>query len=61
MRLQYHLIAVLLSMIIWVMSFDVARDAYHDAEEAGAIPNLHLHNHFHLLIRNIKRESSISI
>lgn len=59
MRVQYQLIAVLLSMMMWIMSFDAARDAYHDAEKVGVIPNLHFHNHFHILMRDIRQESAI--
>lgn len=59
MRVQYHLIAVILSMMMWVMSFDVARDAYHNAEEVGAIPNLHFHSHFHRFMHDLQWESSI--
>lgn len=56
MRVQLYIIAGLLSMIMWVMSFDAARDAYHDAEEVGAIPNLHFHNHIHALVKSIRED-----
>ncbi|MBP2549603.1 hypothetical protein J2858_002526 [Neorhizobium galegae] len=50
MRVQYFLIAFLLSMIMWVLSFDVARDAYHVAESAHLIPNEHIrHRLSHIL------------
>ncbi len=42
MRVQYFLIAFLLSMIMWVLSFDATRDAYHAAEYAHVIPNEHI-------------------
>jgi hypothetical protein len=42
MRVQYFLIAFLLSMIMWVLSFDAARDAYHAAEYAHVMPNEHI-------------------
>jgi hypothetical protein len=42
MTAKAYIIAMLLSSILWVTSFDVARHAYRDAQKAGAIPNLHL-------------------
>ncbi|MDL2409125.1 hypothetical protein PY650_26510 [Rhizobium calliandrae] len=42
MTAKAYIIAMLLSSILWVTSFDVARHAYRDAQRAGAIPNLHL-------------------
>ena len=42
MRIQYLLIAFLLSMIMWVLSVDGARDAYHLGEYAHVIPNEHI-------------------
>jgi hypothetical protein len=54
MRGQIYIIAALLSLIMWVMSFDVAVDAYHDAQEVGAIPNLHIRSHLHHIIHEIR-------
>ncbi|KAA0680118.1 hypothetical protein DTW90_37380 [Neorhizobium sp. P12A] len=38
MRIQIHIIAVLLSMMSWVISFDAARAVYRHAHEAGMMP-----------------------
>ncbi|AYG62655.1 hypothetical protein QD460_20305 [Rhizobium jaguaris] len=42
MTAKAYIIAMLLSSIMWVTSFDVAQHAYRHAQKAGAIPNLHL-------------------
>ncbi|WP_377298681.1 hypothetical protein [Rhizobium sp. SGZ-381] len=50
MRIQYFLIAFLLGMIMWVLPFEAARDAYHVAEATHLIPNEHIrHRLSHIL------------
>jgi hypothetical protein len=56
MRFEIYLIALLLSAIIWVMSYDVAKDGYRGAEEVGAFPNLHVRNHLHRLLDDVRPE-----
>ncbi|EJT04662.1 hypothetical protein [Rhizobium sp. CCGE 510] len=42
MRIQIYIIALLLSAIMWSISFDAARESYHAAQSAGLMPNLHI-------------------
>lgn len=52
MTAKAYIIAMLLSSLLWAMSFDVAQHAYRHAQRAGAIPNLHLKQTAHRLIFN---------
>lgn len=42
MRVQIYIIATLLSVMMWRLSFEESRDVYHDAERQGIFPNLHI-------------------
>lgn len=42
MRNKLLFIAILLSLNLWVVAFDVSRAGYHEAQEVGLMPNLHI-------------------
>lgn len=50
MRNKLLLIAILLILYLWVVTFDVTRAGYHEAQAAGLMPNLHIGNSFRRLI-----------
>lgn len=44
MRAQAYLIALLISLLMWSMSFFVIRESYRLAHSSGIISNQHLHH-----------------
>ncbi len=42
MRIQFYIIAFLLSAVMWGVTFDAARNAYRAAHTAGMMHNLHI-------------------
>jgi pentatricopeptide repeat protein len=47
MNIKAFLIASLLSSLVWLGSFDLARHAYRDAQRYGFLPNLHIRSLIH--------------
>lgn len=42
MRIQYYIIATLLSLMAWIGIFDAARMGYREARHEHLVPNIHL-------------------
>ena len=42
MRLIAYVVACLLSAMSWALAYDGARVAYHSAQQAEIVPNLHI-------------------